>query len=450
MTDRANVVIDLGFGDQGKGTVTDFLVREASPKGSVAVIRYNGGAQAAHNVVTPDGRHHTFAQVGSGAFVAGAVTILSRFVAFQPWALQVELSHLASNGVRDAGERLVISEDAPVITPFHRAANRLREWQRGGAAHGSCGIGFGETIADARTLNPDEVLRAGDLRDSGGLKRKLERIQERKREELREVARAASTAGELEGELQDLSDSRMAAVWTASLASAAAARIVGEDDLARDARQTRTLVFEGAQGVLLDEWRGFHPHTTWSDCTGENAMTLLSEWGTGAQVERLGVLRAYATRHGAGPLPTEDSAMTASLHEYHNDHSGFQGQFRVGCFDAVLARYALSCLGGVDGLALTCLDRVVSSGRWRYADSYRLGATGRLWSLPVGTHGDLSHQVSLTRLLGQARPELQELPATESAIVEWMNESVGPVRIVSTGPTARDKRRTLLEDSQRL
>jgi adenylosuccinate synthase len=384
VADRAHIVIDLGFGDQGKGSLTDYLVREASPRGSVAVVRYNGGAQAAHNVVTPDGRHHTFAQVGSGAFVAGAKTVLSRFVAVQPWALQVELNHLEGKGVADAGDRLLIAEEAPVITPFHRAANRLREWQRGGAAHGSCGIGFGETVADAGSLSGDDVLRAGDLRDREATTRKLARIQERKRELLRDVARAASEAGALTEELQDLSDPRMAAVWSSAVEPVAPLRIVSEDELAAEVRGTETLIFEGAQGVLLDEWRGFHPHTTWSDCTGRNATSLLAEWAPDAEVERLGVLRAYATRHGAGPLPTEDLCLTAALPESHNDHSGFQGRFRVGCFDAVLARYALGCIDGVDAIALTCLDRVVGPGRWRYADSYLLGASGRPGAQPQG------------------------------------------------------------------
>lgn len=441
MTSHAHVVIDLGFGDQGKGTLTDFLVREAAPRGNVTVVRYNGGAQAAHNVVTPDGRHHTFAQVGAGTFVAGTRTLLSRYVAVQPWSLRVELEHLARKGVADAAERLVISEESPVITPFHRAANRLREWRRGGDAHGSCGIGFGETIADARELGPDDVLLAGDLRDRGALSRKLSRIQERKRELLRDDARAAWEAGALEAELQDLSDPRIPAVWTAALENAAPFRILSEGDLALEARRAETLVFEGAQGVLLDEWRGFHPHTTWSDCTGQNATALLSEWAPDAAVERLGVLRAYATRHGAGPLPTEDAGMTVSLPEYHNDHSGFQGAFRVGAFDAVLARYALACAGGVDGLALTCLDRVAQGEGWRYADSYTLGSAAHLWTLPLGMHGDLAHQASLTTLLGRVRPSFGKLPATEGAIVAWVNEAIGPVRIVSTGPTANDKRR---------
>jgi hypothetical protein len=121
---RGFIVIDLGFGDSGKGLLTDFLTRRT---GAGLVVRYNGGAQAGHNVVTPDGTHHTFSQFGSGTFVPGVRTFLSRHVVLHPTALLVEREALESKGIRDAFERLRISEGARVITPYHQAANRVRE-----------------------------------------------------------------------------------------------------------------------------------------------------------------------------------------------------------------------------------------------------------------------------------------------------------------------------------
>src|SRR5437763_7917023 len=119
---RAFVVVDLAFGDSGKGLLTDFLVRRT---GARMVVRYNGGAQAGHNVVAPDGRHHTFAQFGAGTLVPGVRTFLSRFVAVHPTALLREEAALAGIGVADAFGRIAVSEAALVITPFHQAANRL-------------------------------------------------------------------------------------------------------------------------------------------------------------------------------------------------------------------------------------------------------------------------------------------------------------------------------------
>ncbi|HEY7215209.1 MAG TPA: adenylosuccinate synthetase, partial [Thermoanaerobaculia bacterium] len=137
---RAFLLVDLGFGDAGKGLLTDFLVRRS---GATVVVRYNGGAQAGHNVVTPDGRHHTFAQLGSGSFVAGVRTFLSRHVVVHPTALLAEAAALRAKGVGDALDRVRLSERALVITPFHQAAGRLRELARGAARHGSCGVGVG-------------------------------------------------------------------------------------------------------------------------------------------------------------------------------------------------------------------------------------------------------------------------------------------------------------------
>src|SRR5215210_2605913 len=125
---RAFVIVDLGFGDAGKGLLTDCLVRRTGAK---VVVRYNGGAQAGHNVVTPDGRHHTFSQFGSGSFVPGVRTFLSRDVVVHPTALLREEASLRTAGVTDALERLRISADAVVVTPYHQALNRLRETARG-------------------------------------------------------------------------------------------------------------------------------------------------------------------------------------------------------------------------------------------------------------------------------------------------------------------------------
>ena len=121
---RAIIVIGLGFGDCGKGTIVDHLTRAP---GAHTVVRFNGGPQAGHNVVLPDGRHHTFSQFGSGTFVGGVQTLLSRFMLVEPYALLNEANHLVQSGVPDPLDRLWIDKRCAVITPAHQAANRLRE-----------------------------------------------------------------------------------------------------------------------------------------------------------------------------------------------------------------------------------------------------------------------------------------------------------------------------------
>ena len=195
--------------------------------------------------------------------------------------------------------------------------------------------------------------------------------------------------------------------------------------LAGAAAPAARCVFEGAQGVLLDEWHGFHPYTTWSTTTFANADGAARRGGP-AGTARLGVLRAFTTRHGPGPLVTED-ADAARWPTPHNPTSPWQGAFRVGHFDAVAHRYALAVAGGVDGLALTHLDAPVS----QMCVSYDIG------ELPVGAAGDLDGQARLTDRLRTARPRYA------GGVVDWpaaVTEALGvPVFLGSSGPTAADK-----------
>ena len=158
---QAIILADLGFGDAGKGTLADYLSRQLAVH---TIVRYNGGPQAAHNVVTPDGRHHTFAQFGSGMFLPHTRTLLSRFMLVNPLNMLKEERHLSALGVTDALPRTMIDRRALVITPFQRAINRLREVARAADRHGSCGEGIGECMSDALNYR-DDVIRVGDLQD---------------------------------------------------------------------------------------------------------------------------------------------------------------------------------------------------------------------------------------------------------------------------------------------
>ncbi|WP_426747021.1 adenylosuccinate synthetase [Myxococcus faecalis] len=454
----AHIVVDLGFGDAGKGTLTDWLTRRHDAR---LVVRFNGGAQAGHNVVTEDGRHHTFSQFGAGTFVPGVWTHLAHSTVFHPLALRVETRYLAERGVPEALSRVTVSERARVITPFHQAAGRLRELARGDARHGTCGVGVGETVRDA-LAHPEDTVLAGDLRDASGLVRKARAAQERLRGALEEVLRLTEGLSDAAPERALLEDSGVSARWAEAVRSIEPLQRVVDDAWLGARLRAGTTLFEGAQGVLLDEWRGFHPHTTWSTCTFEPALALLREHGFDGEVHRLGVLRAYATRHGEGPFPTEDASLAPSLPEPHNGADGWQGGFRVGAFDAVLGRYALEVCGGVDALAVTHLDRLTS--RWPVCDAYRAapGQVGsgedstlvreapgseRITALrPSDSERDLDWQARLTRALARCVPERRplELGGAPEARVErflgWVEAALGArVTVASRGPTAGDK-----------
>ena len=186
------------------------------------------------------------------------------------------------------------------------------------------------------------------------------------------------------------------------------------------------VVFEAAQGVLLDETHGFQPHTTWSTTTFANADRVLDEAGWAGPRERVGVLRSYFTRHGAGPFVTEDAGLKAALPELHNGNGGSQGPFRVGPFDAVAARYALSVAGPVDWLTVTHLDR--------------------LPALPphvcTGYEAAVDLSPAITTHLRACRPKYTPAPTEDpDAFARHLGRLLGkPVGLLSSGPTAADKR----------
>ena len=434
-----SIIVDLGFGDSGKGLLTDYLVRR---EGASLVVRYNGGAQAGHNVITPEGRHHTFAQFGAGTFVPGVRTFLAHPFLLHPTALFVEAEALRRQGVGDALERLGISERARVITPFHQAANRLRELARGDARHGSCGVGVGETVQDALEYPEDTVL-AGDLRDEARLRVKLRRVRERKLEELRPLEPALAAQPQAAREQAVLEVEAVIDRWLEQATQLVKlGRVVPDSTLSTWMTEAPATVFEGAQGVLLDEGYGFHPFTTWSCCTAAPALALLAESGVDADVRRLGVLRSHVARHGAGPLPTETDTLRPLVSE-HNAFNPWQGGVRYGWFDAVLARYALDVVGGVDALLLTHLDLLQRLRTWKACSGYQAppaeGPGEPLTRLAVTAPPSLEQQAWLATWLQQVTPRLEECDAHETPVMERLEHLLERrIEFVSRGPRAHD------------
>jgi len=336
---KAILVAGLGFGDESKGATVDKLCRSLPVD---LVVRYNGGCQCAHNVVTPEGAHHTFSQFGSGSLASPTVrTHLSRFVLVDPLAMAREARALKELGV-EVWNRTTVDDRAVVVTPFHRQINRLREQARGDKRHGSCGRGIG-VARELQLKYGDQVLMAGDLCDVDTVTGKLYALHRWIREELQELAQGVDHGWNIYELVAQYSE------WPG--------RVV------HDLPTFTTAVFEGAQGVLLDETYGFQPHVTWTDTTFANADVLLDEVGVPMSARtRLGCLRSYHTRHGAGPLPTEDASLLPVLPEEHNDTGEFQGAWRAGRFDQELARRAVDIVGRVDYLALSHLDRLPALG----------------------------------------------------------------------------------------
>lgn len=421
---KAILVAGLGFGDEGKGTTVEALVQRHA---STLVVRYNGGAQAAHNVVAPDGRHHTFAQFGSGTLL-GARTFLSSRMIVDPLAMVREAEHLRLLGVSDPFGLLYVDGDAPVVTPIHRERNIRDEAIRG---HGSCGMGIG-VVREETLAWPERVLRVRDL-----VTLREHEIAAR----LEDLDLRLGTDGEWHS---------MALAWRLIEAAKMIRNVVDLGWLRREMRGAVT-VFEGAQGVLLDQEWGFHPHTTWSDCTFGWAHEMLDQCGID-DVERVGVTRAYHTRHGAGPFPTERAT---GLDEPHNA-GGFAGAFRSGDLDLSLLRYAVDAIRAsdrmaeetcgvrrpsepLDAVALTHLDR---QPRWRVCESW--GHDGTC----IGPDGirllreqPYEHERALTHELRSLDPRRFEVASVSGWDLPSVIEDRTGVRVgmLSMGPTVRDK-----------
>ena len=424
---RAFQVVDLGFGDSGKGTIVDYL---CSHHRADLVVRFNGGPQAGHNVVLPDGRHHMFSQFGSGMFLPQVRTLLSHFMLIEPYAMLNEAAHLEKVGVDDALRRTFIDGRCKVITPPQQIANRIRERARGEMRHGTCGVGVGECVGDSQS-HPELTIHAHDLADTSLVRRKLRHMLGLKSSSLG-AACSFATADE-RSVFEDASWIDVAADVYRALAGQVT--ILSSEQASHIISNSTCSVFEGAQGVLLDENWGFNPYTTWSTTTFDNADTLLDAAEADIQRRRVGVLRTYMTRHGAGPFVTEDPRLDPLLPEPHNEDDGWPGRFRRGVLDFVMLRYALGVCGGVDTLAVTCLDRLPQLPDLA-CENYALG----------GPHSgsDLSFQkVRLDcSILSHCKPCYRHL-ATKSpeAFVSAIAHELGvEVGYTSTGPTRLDKR----------
>ncbi|GFO54458.1 adenylosuccinate synthetase [Geomonas sp. Red276] len=355
----AKVVIGAALGDEGKGLITDYF---ASAYGNdTLVVRFNGGGQAGHTVTLPSGVRHVFGHIGSGTF-AGAPTYLSRFFVVNPVLFFKERDQL-QQVLPGSLPPVYVDRDAMVTTPFDMLLNQAAESMRGAGRHGSCGVGFGETIE--RCLDPRYRTTVAHLQDIPSLRRKLLQI----REAYLPRRLAMLGIGELEERFRSLLESDLLVSGFLEDAEAFADQVIvsGVDVL----RQTRQLVFEGAQGLLLDEMHEWFPHVTRSR-TGLYNASILAREARIATLEVTYVSRAYLTRHGAGPLPYElPGKPYPRIEDRTNIPNPHQGTLRFAWLNLdLLERTVAHDLRQAEGveirpsLALTCLDQI--DGRLTY------------------------------------------------------------------------------------
>ncbi|HPZ50529.1 MAG TPA: adenylosuccinate synthetase [Propionibacteriaceae bacterium] len=400
---RPTCVVGLGFGDEGKGATVDWLCSFGglSGQGVSAVVRYNGGGQAAHNVVA-GGVHHTFRQLGSGS-MSGVPTYLSQHHRVDVEQVTAEARQLERKGFDGVLSRVSVHPDALLVTPVHEAANRAREQARGEGRHGSTGLGIGETTFYAAAV--ERRLRAGESYGNTAAPADAVGLAPRA-SDLRDRSRLTERMDELVQFYEPLGIDIPSVAEMVDVLIEHGEEVQIGDDLARYLAAGE-VVFEGAQGALLDEHAGFHPYTTWSSPLPSVVTDLV---GTRPYV--IGVTRTIHTRHGAGPFPSEDT--TLDITGDHNRTGEWQGHFRFGALDLGMLRYGLS-LVEPDALSVTWADLdlgVVDSG-----------------DVPVVGADDLDAREELSRELHARQPH----PLRGSAM-EHIAALGRPILVSADGP----------------
>lgn len=425
---KAFVVVGLGFGDEGKGTTVDYLTEKHK---ATLIVKSNGGPQAAHNVHTPNGKHHVFSQIGSGAF-HGADTYISKYMAFDPLSFKKEYDSL-----NNTTSTVHVHESCSIITPFHVMANQIKETN---SPNGSCGMGHGECMAMSLNKNSPK-LYFKDLRD---VKKTLDLLWEIRTYTMMHTNHNKDTYDLIKFysdiDLIDLS-MRMNSIYNILILNVLTDKF---ESLLLDSHDV--VIFESNQGVLLDEWHGFNPHTTWSTTTGDNALQIIEDYGDEVETEIWGVIRSFSTRHGKGPFPAENSSFSHLVHDDDNCMDEWQGEFRPGYFDYVMFLYALS-LVDVDKLMLTHYDKT-DNGKIKQCFNYDLFNVPRsdkekFFRLDnIGTflknneNKTLAYSEKLTKVLYKCDVD----KVFEEDLIEKIQDFTQLPIVVSTGKTYLDKK----------
>jgi adenylosuccinate synthase len=386
----AIVLIGAQWGDEGKGKVTDLLGERVD-----YVVRYSGGNNAGHTVITPDGQKYALHLMPSGALSPNAIIVIGNGVVVDPKVLIAEIDGLNERGVDVS--RLRISGDAHLIMPHHRALDRVVERYLGSARIGTTGRGIGPAYGDkvART-----GIRVQDLLDPGILRKKLELVLREKNQILFKVynRKAIDDDAVVEEYLTYAERLRPYIAETRTI-------------LWRALDRGETVLLEGAQATMLDVDHGTYPFVTSSNPTSAGACV-----GSGipptAITRVIGVTKAYTTRVGSGPFPTElFDASGAHLRTVGAEYGTTTGrERRCGWFDAVVGRYAVR-VNGITDLVMTKLDVLSGLARLPVCVAYEIDGE-RVEDMPM-SQTEFHH----------ARPVFEELDGWTEDITKARSEA---------------------------
>ncbi|NBX67181.1 MAG: adenylosuccinate synthase [Proteobacteria bacterium] len=419
----ANVaVVGAQWGDEGKGKIVDFLSNRAD-----VVVRFQGGHNAGHTLVI-NGIDYKLALLPSGVVRTGKFSIVGNGVVVDPWAFLAELDKVAAKGVTVTPESLLLADSAHVILPVHAALDKAMEAARGKSSIGTTGRGIGPCYED-------KVARRGvrlcDLREPALLKEKIEAMMLHHNALLKGLGQETMDPAKIYDDLMAIAPKVLPFVGVAWKALEAA-RLAG-----------KKILFEGAQGALLDVDHGTYPYVTSSNTVASQAAAGSGMGGSSVGYV-LGLAKAYTTRVGSGPFPTEQvNEIGETLGQRGHEFGTNTGRKRrCGWFDSILVRQCV-IQGGIHGIALTKLDVLDGFKEVKICTGYKLdgktidyfpsGQTDQARVEPV--YESMEGWSDTTR---GARSWAQ-LPANAIKYVKRIEELIGaPVTLLSTSPERDD------------
>jgi adenylosuccinate synthase len=416
------VVVGAQWGDEGKGKIVDWLSERAD-----VVVRFQGGHNAGHTIVIGN-IEYKLSLLPSGVVRPGKLSIIGNGVVVDPWALLEEIDAIGKKGVAVTPETLKLADNAALILPSHGALDRAREQRRGDKKLGTTGRGIGPAYEDKVGRR---AIRVCDLADPQALEWRVDDLLLHHNALLRGLGEPEIDRGRLLAALRAIAPRVLPYAGPAW-------RLLDE---AR--KEGRRILFEGAQGAMLDVDHGTYPFVTSSNTVAGQAAA-----GSGMAASAvgfvLGITKAYTTRVGTGPFPTElNDALGATLGERGREFGVVTGRKRrCGWFDAVAVRQAVRT-GGIDGIALTKLDVLDGFDQVKFCTAYRRAGDTYDY-VPAGMTAQAEIEPVYETAAGwrettRGARSWADLPAAAVKYVRRLEELIGaPVVLLSTSPERDD------------
>ena len=416
------VVVGSQWGDEGKGKIVDWLSSRAD-----VVVRFQGGHNAGHTLVV-DGETYKLSLLPSGVVRGGKQSVIGNGVVLNPWAFLEEVQKIKAQGVSITPDNLVISESTTLILPLHSELDGIRENRADGVKIGTTRRGIGPAYEDKVARR---AIRVCDLKNSDDLMARIENLLHHHNALRKGLGHDPVDAQALHTSLMEVAPKILpfsAPVW----------KLLDEAN-----RAEKRILFEGAQGAMLDIDHGTYPFVTSSNTIAGQAAAG-SGMGPGALNYVLGITKAYTTRVGEGPFPTElEDEIGQRLGERGHEFGTVTGRKRrCGWFDAVMVRQAI-VTGGITGISLTKLDVLDGFPELKICTGYKVeGQTLR--HLPSGIRAQAAVQPIYETLEGwqgstRGARSWADLPAQAVKYVRRVEELIGcPVSMVSTSPERED------------